>query len=160
MRSLFPSSLLPPPPLSLIPWPKTSSSSSHARWRCLLSSQRRLSSSAPPGCHTACPSVVSVPQHKDFLIWRFSKSRILPRGRKVSPLGFVPLNSTDQTSNDEPLLFYLPPVTVCLALHVTLFLGFKAIFSPLHVPHAFLFIARNLVGWLKRLTGMPVRVYF
>ena len=33
----------------------SSSSSSYARWRCLLPSRRRLSS-APPGCHTACPS--------------------------------------------------------------------------------------------------------
>ena len=37
-----------------------SSSSPYARWRCLLSSRRRLSSSAPPGCHRACPSVASV----------------------------------------------------------------------------------------------------
>ena len=39
----------------------SSSSSSYARWRCLLPSRRRLSSSAPPGCHTACPSEASGP---------------------------------------------------------------------------------------------------
>ena len=39
----------------------SSSSSSYARWRCLLPSRRWLSSSAPPGCHTACPSVASDP---------------------------------------------------------------------------------------------------
>ena len=39
----------------------SSSSSPYARWRCLLPSRRRLSSSAPPGCHTACPSDASVP---------------------------------------------------------------------------------------------------
>ena len=35
------------------------SSSSYARRRCLSPSPKQLSSSAPPGCHTACPSVVS-----------------------------------------------------------------------------------------------------
>ena len=38
----------------------SSSSSSYARRRCLSPSRKRLSSSAPPGCHRACPSVVSV----------------------------------------------------------------------------------------------------
>ena len=39
----------------------SSSSSSYARCRCLLPSRRRLSSSAPPGYHTACPSEASDP---------------------------------------------------------------------------------------------------
>ena len=30
--------------------------SPYARWRCLSTSQKRLSSSAPPDCHRACPS--------------------------------------------------------------------------------------------------------
>ena len=38
----------------------SSSSSLYARRRCLLPTRKRLSSSAPPGCHRACPSVVSV----------------------------------------------------------------------------------------------------
>ena len=37
-----------------------SSWSSYARRRCLSLSPELLSSSAPPGCHRACPSVVSV----------------------------------------------------------------------------------------------------
>ena len=38
----------------------SSSSSSYARWRCLLPSRRWLSSRAPTGFHRACPSVVWV----------------------------------------------------------------------------------------------------
>ena len=40
--------------------PSSSSSSSCARRRCMSPSQKRLFSAAPPGCHTACHSVVLV----------------------------------------------------------------------------------------------------
>ena len=43
------------------------SCSSYARWRCLLSSRKRLSSSAPPGCHRACPSVGPHSRHMSHL---------------------------------------------------------------------------------------------
>ena len=56
---------------------------------------------------------------------------------------------TGQSSNDGPLAFILPSVTVCPALFTSCCCSLrKAVFLSLCVPLAFLFIARNAVGWL------------
>ena len=75
--------------------------------------------------------------------------------------GIVHPNRTDQNTSDEPFAFFLQSVTACPELFTSCCCSAcKAAFQSLCVPRAFLFKARNAVGWLICLTGMRGRVCY